>query len=615
MADEPRKRSRFDQTEPPRKSRFDRRSRSPTREGEGDISKSVESPASGGGKDVNAAAAAAAAAAKINASINAKKGIQHVDVPPIRQGSETAPGAAKSPSQPSGAAVNDEVYQQDGDYIKDVEINDLRNRYTLTKGSTQKMIKEKTGAAYTCKDVTTRGNYYPDKSMATAANPPLYLHITSTTKDGLEKAVLEIDSLMQQDLPNLVDERRFRRRDQEAAPAIERDHLGRRKWPEERIPIDLEPIPGFNLRAQVVGAGGSYVKHIQTETRCRVQIKGRGSGFMEHDSGRESDEAMYLHVAGPDPAEVERAKEMCISLLDSVKESYDAFKERGPRGGGGERFGGGGGDRGGYGGGGGDRGGYHGGDRQNSYGGGGGGSGYGGGQQQQQQQNPYAGGAGYGQPAAVGYGGAGGAMSPGAGGGYGAAQPAMSPGLGAGGADGAAAGAMMDPTAMQAWAVYYAANPTLDPYGAYGGFQTVMQGWLAQSQSQAAGGYYQGGAPQAGSPAQMGGSAVNGGVGAPPPPPQENGLGGMGGGMNGGGEAVPPPPPPGAGGYENGGMGYGGYEAPPGAQGYGQVSLSLSSLPICDGGAGTVSTGDELSMGLTYVDSQGAATAGDVRGE
>lgn len=127
-------------------------------------------------------------------------------------------------------------------------------------------------------------------------NPPLYLHVTSTTKDGLEKAVKEIDELMKQELPNLIDERRFRRRD-EAQPQVERDSLGRRKWPEEQIPIDLEPIPGFNLRAQVVGAGGSYVKYIQGETRCRVQIKGRGSGFMEHDTGRESDEQMYLHVA------------------------------------------------------------------------------------------------------------------------------------------------------------------------------------------------------------------------------------------------------------------------------------------------------------------------------
>jgi hypothetical protein len=70
-----------------------------------------------------------------------------------------------------------------------------------------------------------------------------------------------------------------------------------RKWPEERIPVDLEPIPGFNLRAQVVGQGGAYVKHIQQKTRCKVQIKGRGSGFLEPSTGRESDEPMFLHVA------------------------------------------------------------------------------------------------------------------------------------------------------------------------------------------------------------------------------------------------------------------------------------------------------------------------------
>ena len=51
-------------------------------------------------------------------------------------------GAANSPSAlptPSGT-LNDEIYTQDGDYIKDIEVNDLRNRYTLTKGSTQKMV-------------------------------------------------------------------------------------------------------------------------------------------------------------------------------------------------------------------------------------------------------------------------------------------------------------------------------------------------------------------------------------------------------------------------------------------------------------------------------------------
>lgn len=93
MSDEPRKRSRFDQTEPEpaRKSRFDRRSRSPgaRKDSESHRSRSpIKSDgrldSSAGDKKNAAAAAAAAAAAKINASISAKKGIQHVDVPPIR---------------------------------------------------------------------------------------------------------------------------------------------------------------------------------------------------------------------------------------------------------------------------------------------------------------------------------------------------------------------------------------------------------------------------------------------------------------------------------------------------------------------------------------------------
>jgi hypothetical protein len=46
-----------------------------------------------------------------------------------------------SPSNQDGSdKPNPEVYVADGDYIKDIEINDLRNRYTLTKGSTQKMV-------------------------------------------------------------------------------------------------------------------------------------------------------------------------------------------------------------------------------------------------------------------------------------------------------------------------------------------------------------------------------------------------------------------------------------------------------------------------------------------
>ena len=110
MSDEhaPKKRSRFDQPapEPRKQSRFDRRSRSPSnRHSEPRRSRSPidsRSPASQEARKtpLDPAAAAgkvpyvlklrpkltypAAAAAKINADLQARKGIQHVDVPPVQ---------------------------------------------------------------------------------------------------------------------------------------------------------------------------------------------------------------------------------------------------------------------------------------------------------------------------------------------------------------------------------------------------------------------------------------------------------------------------------------------------------------------------------------------------
>ncbi|KAI1030452.1 hypothetical protein LB503_012279 [Fusarium chuoi] len=456
------KRSRFDQTEPEpkRTSRFDRRSRSPpSRRSEhgrdrSPIAKDATPEARKSPTD--AAAAAAAAAARINAQLQARKGIQHVDVPPIRSADTDSP-PPRPTSTPQSAnktapALDGEMYVADGDYIQDIEVNDLRNRYLLTKGSTQKMIKDETGA-----DITTRGSYYPNKSMATAANPPLYLHITSTSKSGLEAAVAKINELIQQELPQLVDERRFRRRDQEQ---VERDEFGRRKWPEEKIPISLEPVHGFNLRAQVVGHGGAYVKHIQQETTCRVQIKGRGSGYLEAATNQESDEDMFLHVTGPDPNMVAKAKELCEDLIANVKEQYEEFKSRPPRYGG-DRYGG---DR--YGG---DR--YNGGgDRNHSHGG--------------------SHGTSHGSYGASGYGG------------YGS-NPA-------GASNSPAAAGVNSPTNAADYAAQYAQYyGGADPYAAYGGYANYVaiyqQYYGAQAQAQAPG------AP----------GATPGQSASPPPPPSE----------------------------------------------------------------------------------------------
>jgi hypothetical protein len=222
-----------------------------------------------------------------------------------------------------------------------------------------------------------------------------------------------------------------------------------------------------------------------------VQIKGRGSGFTEHGTGRESDEPMYLHVAGPDPAMVQLAKEECIELLGTVKKQYESFKShgssygRGDGGGRGDHHGGG---RGGHGPPG-DRP-----ERSNSYGGGN----YGGG-----------GGGGYGQQY-------GGQQSP--------PGHAMSPTQATPGAEG-------DYSAQ--WAAYYAQGGAADPYAAYGGYDAYVQyaAYYQQYGAPGAEGAAPGAAPGApGAPI----SAMPPGGGAPPPPPP--------GGAPGGYNSVPPPP-------------------------------------------------------------------------
>lgn len=75
--------------------------------------------------------------------MSARKGIQHADVPPINHAASPAPAKPATTSNSNSAPappINGEMYVADGDYIQDIEVNDLRNRYLLTKGSTQKMV-------------------------------------------------------------------------------------------------------------------------------------------------------------------------------------------------------------------------------------------------------------------------------------------------------------------------------------------------------------------------------------------------------------------------------------------------------------------------------------------
>ena len=85
-----------------------------------------------------------------------------------------------------------------------------------------------------------------------------------------------------------------------------------------------------------------FVKYIQQETGTRVQIKGQGSGFVDQETGKESEEPMHIHItcvlslgvsscfdslpSGPEEGQVARAKALTDDLLEVVRGEYEKVK-------------------------------------------------------------------------------------------------------------------------------------------------------------------------------------------------------------------------------------------------------------------------------------------------
>ncbi|KAI8848982.1 hypothetical protein BC829DRAFT_393061, partial [Chytridium lagenaria] len=243
--DEP-PRSRFD--EPP-KSRFDEPARSRF-----DELPKAKSEVKLGANDL-----AELAACKLNAMLGNVPGASSIATNRSSSGSKIDVAAA-------GIVALSRALQGAGEVTKDIEINDLKNRYLLTKGSTQADIKKETGAdALQRRRPATLPSYYR------AANYEI-----------LEQAVKKIDELIEQ-----------------ASVAPQGASSGgytARGYSSTKMFLDFEPDKSFNVRAKIVGPQGAFVKHIQHETGCRVFLKGKGSGYELQSSTANPNEPLHLEL-------------------------------------------------------------------------------------------------------------------------------------------------------------------------------------------------------------------------------------------------------------------------------------------------------------------------------
>ncbi|XP_056111760.1 KH homology domain-containing protein 4-like [Rhinichthys klamathensis goyatoka] len=274
--------------------------------------------------------AAAAMAAKINAMLMAKGKLK-----PLQPLPSKAPVSALP-------AVADELVVAEVD-INDVPI-DCRN--LLTKGRTQEEIAQFSGAA-----VSTKGLFMSDAEQCSGAGVvrPLYLQVQGRCQEDVNKAVSRIKQIISEDVlrssggqtPAVMPTVPVYRQPITAAapltpatraagaPVIPAHkpappHSG--SFVHTKIFVGLDQSqPSFSVNERVEGPSGSYLQHIQCESGARVFLRGRGSGYIEQASRRESFEPLYLYISHPNAAGLEAAKKLCENLLDTVRADHTRF--------------------------------------------------------------------------------------------------------------------------------------------------------------------------------------------------------------------------------------------------------------------------------------------------
>lgn len=287
---------------------------------------SAQSPQTGDGAvSAGGVEKAAAMAAKINAMLMAK-GKLMTPAPPL---------LPKKPSIVPLSAIVEEMV------VTEVDINDvpINSRDLLTKGKTQEEIRQFSGAV-----VTTKGHYMPDiEKGKEAGQRPLYLHVQAKTQEQVNKAVLRIKEIISEDVlrasaasggpPPVVPPLTLY--PQPPRPLVTMSttpvsapghrpaapHIGSFVHTKIFVGLDNAP-PSFNVKDKVEGPSGVYLGHIQSETGARVFLRGKGSGYIEQASKRESFEPLYVYISHPNEAGLESAKRLTENLLGTVRTEH-----------------------------------------------------------------------------------------------------------------------------------------------------------------------------------------------------------------------------------------------------------------------------------------------------
>ncbi|KAL8595719.1 hypothetical protein ACOMHN_012139 [Nucella lapillus] len=308
--------------------------------------------------------AAAEAAAKVNAMLIAKGKLR--------------------PNQIHNNSQNQKKVVPSSMVAAEVEINDapLSMRNMLTRGPTQEEIMKFSGAA-----VSTRGRYMTpvEKMKNNGCERPLYLFVQGPSQDSVNVAVARINEILTggkgagatggglvrtSAIGPPVPQHPLTMHPPPNHPPPQNHHPGMMPLPtldmppmhqpppmmagpmqpppsemqqvvtvseslcititvlEEKLFIGLEHAPPhFDVKGLLLGPGGSYLMHIETETGAKVMLRGKGSGFIDPALGREPFEPMHIVIQHPSVFGMQQAKQLAENLIQTVQQMYASFQQ------------------------------------------------------------------------------------------------------------------------------------------------------------------------------------------------------------------------------------------------------------------------------------------------
>lgn len=200
-----------------------------------------------------------------------------------------------------GQKANKPQDEKKSELTEIVGINHCRAdiREYLSSQEVNKEISKETGV-----NIELRGKYIaPGEESLDINEKPLYLFISADAAWKVEAARNKIIQIMERPPPP-------------PASHTIKVYTG--------IP---NPEHQFQIKGKIVGLKGAHLKHIVAATKAKVHLRGKGSNFIEENSMKEAEEELHLFISAHSEEQLENARKLAESLMDTVRKQYKDWKE------------------------------------------------------------------------------------------------------------------------------------------------------------------------------------------------------------------------------------------------------------------------------------------------